>query len=223
MSKMAGTMSLPSARTTTLACVTGVLAAALLAGCAGGLGKDECRTADWRTIGYEDGLHGLPADRIGAHRAACAKYQVTPDLVAYTEGRQRGLLEYCQPRNGYRVGLNGRPYYNVCSGATEPGFVDGYHYGRQIYDARAELHDTRARLQGARDGLVQADAAVQSITVELVQPQVPTDRRVFLAQELVRLAAERPELQARITRLTLRTRELAANVQDLERQSPYAL
>ncbi len=208
---------------TLLACCTSLLAAALTSGCAGGLGKDECRTADWRTIGYEDGLHGLPADRIGAHRVACAKYSVTPNLVAYTEGRERGLLEYCQPKNGYRVGLYGRSYANVCSGPTEPAFVDGYRYGRQIHDTRAELRDTQARLQSARDSLVQADAAVQSITVELVQPGVTTDRRVFLAQELVRLASERPELQARITRLTLRTRELVSHVQELERQSPYSL
>ena len=64
-----------------------LLAAALLSACATGMGKDECAAADWRTIGYEDGLHGFPADRIGAHRVACAKHQVTPDLAAYMEGR----------------------------------------------------------------------------------------------------------------------------------------
>ena len=26
------------------------------------------------------------------------------------EGRDRGLVEYCRPRNGYRVGLNGSGY-----------------------------------------------------------------------------------------------------------------
>ncbi len=210
-------------RKATTAGVAAMLVTTLLAGCSAGLGKDECRTADWRTIGYEDGLNGLPAERIGAHRVACAKFQVTPNLAAYTEGRERGLLEYCQPRNGFRVGLHGRSYANVCSGATEPAFVAGYRYGRQIHDARAELRDTQARLHRARDGLLQTDAAVQGIAVELVQPEVPTQRRIFLAQELVRLAEERSELQARINRLTLRSRELVVNVAELERQSPYAL
>ena len=27
----------------------------LLAGCAAKMSKDECRTVDWRTVGYEDG------------------------------------------------------------------------------------------------------------------------------------------------------------------------
>jgi len=208
---------------TTLASITGIVALTLLAGCATGMGKDECLTADWRTIGYEDGVRGMTADRIGAHRVACAKHQVAPNLAAYTEGRDRGLLEYCQPRNGYRAGLNGRPYFNVCSGTTEPAFLDGYRHGRQIHDARADLRDTQGRLQNARAGLSQTDTAIQGVSVELVQPRVPTERRVFLAQELVRLAEERTELQARIDRLTLRTRDLVGIVQELERQSPYTL
>jgi hypothetical protein len=208
---------------TILASITGAVALGLLAGCATGMGKDECLTADWRTIGYEDGVRGMTADRIGTHRVACAKHQVAPNLAAYTEGRDRGLLEYCQPRNGYRVGLNGRQYLNVCAGTNEPAFLDGYRQGRQIHDARAELRDAQARLQNARAGLSQTDTAIQGVSVELVQPEIPTKRRVFLAQELVRLAEERTELLARIERLTVRTRDLVGVVQELERQSPYTL
>jgi hypothetical protein len=206
-----------------LACASGLLAAALLSGCATGMAKDECVAADWRTIGYEDGLHGFPADRIGAHRVACAKHQVTPNLAAYSEGRERGLREYCQPKNGFRVGLHGGGYANVCSGPTEAAFVDSYRYGRQIHDARSELRSTQARLRNARDGVVQTDAAMANVTAELVQPHVPTERRAFLATDLVRLTQERTELVARIDQLTLRSQQLAVNVQELERQSPYTL
>lgn len=205
------------------ACLAATFAAALLSGCATGLSKDECRVADWRTIGYEDGLRGAPAERIGTHRVACARHAVAPDLAAYSQGRERGLAEYCQPRNGFRAGLGGRGYANVCPAAAEPAFIDGYRYGRQIHDARAELRDTQNRLKNARSSLARTDADVQSITLELVRPDVPTDRRVFLAQELVRLASERPDIEARIDRLSLRAHELTAQVKELERQSPYAL
>jgi len=208
---------------TTLASLSALLVAALLGGCATGLDKNQCQTADWNTIGYEDGLHGLPAERIGVHRVACAKHQVAPNLAAYTAGRERGIQAYCQPRNGFRVGLNGRSYANVCPEASEPPFVDAYRMGRQIYGARAELRNTQSRLQAAKNGLAQTDAAVVNITAELVQPQVPTPRRLFLAQELVRLAGERTELEAQIGRLTLRSRELAIDVRELERQSPFTL
>ena len=106
------------------ACLAGVLAAILLGACATGMSKDECALADWQTIGYEDGLRGFPAERIGAHRVACAKHQVTPNLAAYSAGRERGLREFCQPKNGFRAGLHGGGYANVCSGSTETAFVD---------------------------------------------------------------------------------------------------
>jgi hypothetical protein len=208
---------------TYLPIVAPALVATLLSACATGMGKDECLLADWRTIGYEDGVRGYPADRIGAHRVACSKYQVAPDLALYSEGRARGLVEYCQPRNGYRAGLNGAGYANVCPAATEGAFVDAYRWGRQIHDARADLRNTQAQLRGARDGLVQTDKGIASATAELMLPHVPKDRRAFLAQELVRLGQQRTELAARIDELSVRAQQLAVSVQDLERQSPYAL
>jgi len=208
---------------TLAACAASALAAALLGGCATGMGKDQCVAADWRTIGYEDGLHGLPADRIGAHRVACAKHQVTPNLAAYSEGRERGLREYCQPKNGFRAGINGSAYANVCSGAAEAAFIDSYRYGRQIHDARAELRGTHARLRDAREGVAQTEAAMTNVTAELVLPKLSIDRRAWLATELVRLTQQRSGLLSRIDQLTQRTQQLAMRVQELERQSPYPL
>lgn len=208
---------------TSLSGAASLIAAALLVGCATGMDRDQCVAADWRTIGYEDGLHGFPAERIGAHRVACSKFQVAPDLAAYTEGRQRGLVEYCQPKNGFRVGLHGGGYANVCSGPTEQSFVNGYQWGRQIYQARSELNSTQARLRNARDGLAKTDAAIASATTELLLPQVPKERRLFLAQELVELGQARTEFAARIDQLTVRSQQLAFSVQQLEQQSPYPL
>jgi len=201
----------------------GLLAAALLAGCSSGLDKNQCVLADWTMIGYEDGLQGWPADRIGTRRVACARHGVTPNLAAYLEGRERGLAEFCQPKNGFRVGLNGGGYANVCSGPSEPTFVSSYRYGRQIHDARAELHQTNGRLRAARDGLAQTTAAMASATTELVLPDVPVERRAFLATELGRLAQERTELLSRINQLTQRSQQLAISVQDLEQRSPYPI
>lgn len=200
-----------------------VAAVALLAGCATGMDKNQCVAADWRMIGYEDGLRGQTADRIGAHRVACAKHQVTPNLAAYSEGRDRGLVEFCQPKNGFRVGLQGSGYANVCPTATEAAFVHGYKWGRQIHDARSDLRNTNSRLKSARDGLLQTDSAMAGVTAELVQPKVTTERRAWLAQELVRLTQQRGDLIARIDELTARAQQLTVNVYDLERQSPYPL
>ena len=208
---------------TLLTRATGVLTAILLGACATGMSRDECALADWQTIGYEDGLRGFPAERIGAHRVACAKHQVTPNLAAYSSGRERGLREFCQPKNGFRVGLYGGGYANVCSGPTEPAFVDSYRYGKQIHDARTELRTTNSRLRNAREGLAHTNAAMASVTAELVLPSVTIERRTWLATELVRLTQERSGLLVRIDELVAHSQQLAVNVQELERQSPYAL
>lgn len=201
----------------------GLLAAALLAGCATGVSKDQCAAADWRTVGYEDGLRGAPADRIGAHRAGCGKHGVTPDLAAYLDGRERGLVEYCQPKNGFRVGVNGGGYANVCPARTETAFVDGYRHGRQIYEARSELRKTQSQLRSAKQNLAQTDTAMADVTAELVLPNVPRERRGFLAAELVRLTQARTGLAERIEQLSALSQEQAANVRLLEQQSPYVL
>lgn len=213
-----------SASLTTLrGCFAGLLTTALLGACATGMSKDEYALADWQTIGYEDGLRGWPAERIGAHRVACANIKSRPTSPPTPQAGERGLSEYCQPKNGFRAGLQGAGYANVCSGPGEPLFVDSYRYGRQIHDARAELRSTRARLRNAREGLTYTNTAMASVTAELVLPAVPIDRRAWLATELVRLTQERTELVGRIDQLTAHSQQLAVNVQDLERQSPYAL
>ena len=64
--------------------------AIVMQGCASMSGQ-ECMVADWQAIGYEDGVRGSTADRIGNHRKACAKHGIAPDLQAYQKGRDAGL------------------------------------------------------------------------------------------------------------------------------------
>ena len=69
--------------------LTGAILAvlALLQGCAT-LDKDECMLADWRLIGYQDGVAGKSATVVGKYREDCAKHAVVPDLDAYRAGRE---------------------------------------------------------------------------------------------------------------------------------------
>lgn len=103
------------------------------------LEKDECLTADWYQIGYEDGANGYPLSRIGKHRKACARHGVAPDMPTYEDGHDRGLVEFCTPVNGYRAGLNGRAAGNVCAGDLHEPFMTGYNTGRDIYLLKREV------------------------------------------------------------------------------------
>jgi hypothetical protein len=114
----------------------------LLGGCSASLSKQECRTVDWRTVGYEDGAAGRPGYRIGDHRRACAEYGIAPDLAAYTAGRDAGLREFCQAHNGYRVGASGQEYTGVCPVDLAPDFEKGYDIGRELYVRGRRVSDT---------------------------------------------------------------------------------
>ena len=114
----------------------------LMAGCSATMSKEECRTVDWRTVGYEDGVSGRPGDRIGDHRRACAEYGVAPDLAAYTAGREAGLREFCQAHNGYRVGASGQAYTGACPADLAPAFEKGYDVGRELYVRGRRVSDT---------------------------------------------------------------------------------
>lgn len=107
------------------------------------LNKDECKTANWRTIGYEDGTKGYKASRIGQHRSACSEYGIHPDLNAYTTGRKEGLHEYCVPATAYTKGLYGYGYNGVCFGYNERAFLDAYNDGFKIYKAKKILNNMK--------------------------------------------------------------------------------
>mgnify|MGYP001563971797 FL=1 len=122
-----------------------------LVGACATLKKEECLTADWYQIGYEDGAKGYPLSRIGKHRKACAKHGVAPDMAVYEQGRHRGLVEFCTPDGGYRAGLSGRDVGNVCTGELNEPFMAGYNTGRDIYllerEVRKEEREQEDRLR----------------------------------------------------------------------------
>lgn len=66
----------------------------LIAACST-LNEEECRFADWYTIGYKDGTRGRMPDYIHRHSKACRSFAVSVDHRQWEEGRQQGLKHYC--------------------------------------------------------------------------------------------------------------------------------
>jgi ribosome modulation factor len=166
------------------------------------MNKDECRSVDWRTVGYEDGVAGRSGERIGEHRRACAQHGVTPDLNAYLTGREHGLREYCQPHNGYRAGVNGATYYDACPADLAPAFEQAYDSGRELYvrtrrvtdaeDAIATRHREIRRLEERLTGHA-FDVISESATAEERMQAVLDTKQA--AERVGRLKAEITELE----------------------------
>lgn len=188
--------------------------AVLIAGCASGLSREECQLADWRTIGYEDGLRGLPQSRIGGHRKACAEYGVALNLDAYRGGWEQGVQSYCQPGNAYRLGRAGSKYSAVCPAGLEPGFLQAYGQGREIYALESEVRRLQRTLSHKRNRIADIEVELRDTGIDLVTADISTEQRVVLVDELRKLERERAATKAEIpvieAKLNSRRQQLAA-------------
>ena len=110
----------------------------LVTGCAT-MDKSECRNADWKIVGLEDGAAGRQLSYVGNHRRACAEYGVKPDLDAYRDGHAAGARQFCTPANGFRQGRGGHAYVGICPADLESGFLDAHAAGRQLHDLSSEI------------------------------------------------------------------------------------
>jgi Protein of unknown function (DUF2799) len=169
--------------------------AAWLSGCASGLSKEECDAADWRAIGYEDGIKGWSQTRLSTHRKACAKHGVSLVLDDYLKGWQAGVEQYCQPANGYRQGRSGAGYQGVCPAQLEPGFMQAYRSGRELYALEKDVQRLGHAVNTSHNRMADLEVAIRDAGLELVAPDVSTARRVVLLDEVRKMEAEYSDLR----------------------------
>lgn len=125
---------------------------ALVAGCAT-LDRDQCLRADWYAIGLEDGARGLPLERSGDHRRACAEHGVTPKIELYLAGRNEGLKSYCTYEKGLSVGRSGQSYSGVCPAGLAGNFTAGFQRGKETYDLRRRLGTVEEQIRKTKAAL----------------------------------------------------------------------
>ena len=167
-----------------------LLSIALIVSSCATLDKNECLVANWESIGYEDGTRGHPAARIGKHRTACAKFGVTPDLALYTQGREQGLTLYCRASVGYREGIKGKTYKNVCPADSERDFLTGYHFGQRIYKISSRVHSLERKIIKEEKILDELAVTISDTEAELIRSGVSRERRALLLHE-IKILSER--------------------------------
>ena len=156
---------------------------ALLQGCAT-LDKDECRLADWRLIGYQDGVSGKSAAVVGEYREDCARHAVVPDLDAYRAGRQEGLQQHCTASTGYPLGNAARSLAAVCPVALEDDFREAYNAGRTLYQARSAVKTTHSRIRQRKQTLTNLEDNRAQKLAALIAADLKADQRVMIVYEL---------------------------------------
>lgn len=175
--------------------------AVIASGCSSGLTREECQVVDWRGLGYEDGIQGRTQAAITGHRKACAKHGVAMDLAAYRQGWDEGVQRYCQPGNAYQRGRSGNAYAGVCPADLEPAFLQAYRNGRELYDLQEEVRRLSLAVDHHHQRLTELETAIVDTGVTLVSPDVSTERRVMLLDDLRRMEQERASIREEIPAL----------------------
>ena len=192
----------------------------LLHGCAT-LNKDECRLADWRLIGYQDGVVGKSAAAVGEYREDCAKHAVVPDLDAYRAGREEGLQQYCKADNGYRLGNAGRGFTAVCPAAQEGDFRDAYNAGRKLYLARSTVNKTHSLINSRKQALSNLEDNRTQKLAALIGDDLKADQRVMLLYELNELQQEMDAVENEIADLEHDLVKQQGRLDRIARKSDY--
>jgi hypothetical protein len=190
------------------------------AGCAT-MDKDECLVADWRLIGFQDGVQGKSPATIGTYRKDCADYHVVPDLDAYQAGRREGLLQYCVPANGYRLGAAGRAYNAVCPAGTERAFHAAYNTGRDIYQARSRVNSTSTLINRKQQAIQSLEAERQDKLAEMIRQGLSSEQRVLLLYDVTNIEKDIHTTNTDISVLERDLEQQQAQLDYLLNTSPY--
>lgn len=103
------------------------------------LSEEACRTGDWETIGYNDGVRGRSEAYINEHREACGEFGISPNTAVWLRARLEGLKVYCTPTNAYDIGRSGDELNPVCpeTGLSELKLAN--FYGIRYYEIDQEI------------------------------------------------------------------------------------
>lgn len=176
-------------------------------GCAT-LNESECRNADWRIIGMEDGVNGKLTSYVGKHRKACAKHDIIPDLVVYRQGYSEGIKQYCTEIKGFEVGKKGANYNGVCPPELEILFLEGYHFGLKFHTVKNDIKKLSYKINSNQK------------QVEKIKKEVIEKERLLISDKSTE--AQRSNLLAEIKELQEKIVKLEEEILEKERQKAVA-
>lgn len=151
------------------------------------LSLEECSSSDWYTLGLADGNRGATATRLNQYQKDCNEFNLKVDASQWQQGYQQGLINYCLPENGYRVGLEGESYYGVCSNNQ---FVERYNQGRQQYLVNKRLAEIADRLHAIDSEISSINTKLNNLTDKadlLRQKNILLNEKNHLLDEKARL------------------------------------
>lgn len=181
------------------------------------MNKNECLTADWKTIGYGDGTNGYKASRISQHRSACAEHGVAPNLNAYNAGREQGLSQYCIPSRGYYKGLSGSRYNGVCRNHQEAAYLDAFNYGTAVYKEVRILDNMKREYSNEEHRIRQLERSLDFKEHEMISGKLSKLKAYKLLQETKEMSEELGKAKLNLSNLSADINNQAGRIEDMKR------
>ena len=197
-----------------------LIAVSVLYGCASGMSKEECQTADWELIGYGDGSKGYSSSRIDQHRKDCAGVS-SPVLAEYLRGYDRGLVLFCTELNGYKSGKSGSALSTVCAGPQADQFHAGYEFGHRLYLANVDVRRLIKNLTDSKQQRVNLEYRIGQLENELIQPGRSASQRAEVILHLKRERDQLGEWDNTIAKQERKLRHSLGAVNEINRHNPY--
>lgn len=173
-----------------------LLALVALSGCAT-LDDQQCRTANWENVGLIDGQRGRDESFKNQHAHACEGVAQV-DEEAFHRGWARGHADYCQPENGYFVGLRGEQVPLSCPLETASAFNEQYEKGRHVHLLKEEREELNKRIEKENKDRAEDQSVLNhaSQVIHLLSGTSPTqdleDRATRLSEEITKLQVSAP-------------------------------
>lgn len=175
-----------------------------------------CQATDWWALGFEDGVKGLRADQFGKYRRECAPHGVTADIGGYLDGRDDGLVDYCKPQNGYRLGVDGNRYANVCPPDLERPFLDAHKDGAGLRERRAAVDKAESRLSQAKKRANSLERTIADKSTAMISPDTSMEGRINLGIDIKQLTQEKVDLNRSIPRMEAELTEARRELNDYQ-------
>lgn len=179
---------------------------ASVAGCAG-VSKQACLEADWRSIGYRDGVNGEPAATSTDPFLGCRdKTGGGPDMTAYLAGWRDGIEKFCTPANGFAAGSRGVAGDSVCGrvdggAATGDPFFSAYQDGRRLFDLETAAVAADRRIGDAQSDIWTIKQRIAEVDMSLSAFDISSDERADLLAERRALVEERVRVERSLSTL----------------------
>jgi hypothetical protein len=193
-----------------------------LGGCAT-LSESQCVASDWQTVGHRDGMNGTQhSQQLLKHQNACVKHGVTPDRTAYMNGWNDGVVQYCQPDNGFAAGERGAGYANVCPDYMAEAFNAAYQDGRQLHLAQAEISNEQRTIHQKQQRLDRVEKEISATEALVIEGDLTSLERREMLDETKELAKEQGQLETEVQALKIDVAVKTERLANLRQELVYA-